>query len=45
MEMTAMRDVELCSDVETDRRFGGAVSIIDLIMEVESTSETSVNFY
>jgi hypothetical protein len=39
MKMTVFWDVTPCSLVKVYRRF------IDLIMEAENTSETSVNFY
>jgi hypothetical protein len=45
MKMTVFWDVATCSLVEVYRRFRGAYCDIALMMEAESTSETSVNFY
>jgi hypothetical protein len=42
MKMTVFWDVAPCDLVEVYRRFRGAIA---LIMEAESTSETSVNIY
>jgi hypothetical protein len=42
MKMTVFWDVAPCSLVEVYRRLRGAIA---LMMEAESTSETSVNFY
>jgi hypothetical protein len=41
MKMTVCWDVALCSLVETDRRFRGAIA---LMMEAVSKTETLVNF-
>jgi hypothetical protein len=41
MNMTTFWDIAPCSLVEVDRRFRGAITL----MEAVCTSETSINFY
>jgi hypothetical protein len=46
MKMAVFSVVAPCRLVEVDRRFRGiAASLITLMMEAASTSETSLNFY
>jgi hypothetical protein len=43
--MNIFWDAAPCSQVEIDRRFRGTNSLIALMMEAMSTSETSASFY
>jgi hypothetical protein len=45
MKMTALWDIAPCSLIEADTHYRGSASVITLIMEAVSTSETLVYGY